>query len=474
MFDPIESPSDWDTFKDEQRFIGGAAEMMLRKRNLQNTTQLLTCVDETWFQEDDHRYLFLALFELATLAHDPNARITDTAVLDRAEELSGETGWSRAAYANCGNATSYFVLDEFIEKEIPIWWEKQKRRRVQEALAKADQLYNLPPRPSTAADARDYITAAMAAVDAVPTCTAPDKNSFLAHWREFLEPLKPSAKISSGLLGIDKILGGGFSGPGAPDPGKLIIVAARPGMGKTALALNLAMRVALTGGKVAMWSMEMQATEISTRLIAAMDFLLCEREGRLGELPITYAMIQAHAMTGTLRERYMSQEGTAAALDDNFKVVDNFDCTPGAICNSMKLFARTNPDTRLFVIDHVGLLNVGNGNRATALGEATRQIKTTANKLGIDVLLLCQVNRALEERQEKMPSLADLRDSGRIEEDADVVLGLTRPGYYSADENDTDMVIAALKNRQGYTGSFKVAFVPDRCALFQPNLAGFN
>ena len=468
MFELLERPSDWDTTRDEQRFIGGVAEVMLTKKDLQLTTQLLTGVDETWFQDSGHRYLFLALFELATLALDPKARVMVTAVLDKAEELSGDTGWSRETFRRCADACDIFVVDDFIQQELPIWWEKQKRRRFQELIGKADQLFNLPPSRSTVENARDYTTAALSVLDQVPTCSAPDKNSFLVHWREFLEPLKPSAKITSGLTGIDQVLGGGFSGPGAPDPGKLIIVAARPGIGKTALALNLAMRVALAGGKVAMWSMEMQATEISTRLIAAMDFLLCEKEGRLGEEPITYAMIQAHAMTGRLRERYVSQEGTAAALDDNFKVVDNFDCTPGAICNSMKLFARSNPDTRLFVIDHVGLLNVGAGNRAAALGEATRQIKTTANKLGVDVLLLCQVNRSLEERQEKMPSLADLRDSGRIEEDADVVLGLTRPGYYSGDTSDTDMVIAALKNRQGHTGSFTVAFVPDRCALFQP------
>ena len=136
----------------------------------------------------------------------------------------------------------------------------------------------------------------------------------------------------------------------------------------------------------------------------------------------------------------------------------------------MRVFSRANPDCRLFVIDHLGLLNVGtNPNRASAIGDATRLLKTTANELGIDVLLLCQVNRGLESREDKMPELADLRDSGRIEEDADVVVGLMRPIHLQPFRRTrNDLRIGILKNRQGALGAFRVWLINlDGCAIYE-------
>ena len=236
----------------------------------------------------------------------------------------------------------------------------------------------------------------------------------------------------------------------------------------TQVAVNLAMRVAASGNGVAFWSLEMQDEQIALRMLAAWDYATTHASGgvRIGG-PLTYAMLRSHEIHGPARERLASE--SYAALDQNLTVFNGgSSLTPQTLCHQMRLFCRRRPDTRLFVIDHLGLLDVGdNGNRAVAVGEATRLIKTTAVSLGVDVALLAQLNRGVEKSADKIPSMADLRDSGRIEEDADVILGLHRPAYYNAaDPSLTGRLdIIVLKNRQGSSGTFLTRIDLDCCAV---------
>ena len=463
------SITEWDPRPDEQRFIGGVYDALFGQKNIELTTKLLTGIDETWFQDDLHRYLFLALFEAATLAHTPGNRVTLTGVLDAAEDLSMEKGWARDVFLPCSQRAGIFQPDLWLEQEAPLWWEKQKRQKLQERLAKADQLLSVPPNSKTMGSVRDYLNSAIEVVDQEPTCASPDVNPMMESYEKFLEPLPEAALIPTGMAAMDHVLGGGLSGPGAPAGGKLIIVAARPGMGKTQVAINLGMRVALQGYKVVMWSMEMQPQQIHARLFCALDHMACREQGRTIGGKMTYAMV-SRGLLGQypgVKERYVANRPRTEALADAFKIVPGTH-TAKAISNTMRLFARANPDTRLFIIDHLGLLDTGsNQNKAQAIGEATRQIKTTANELGIDVLLLCQLNRGLEQRADKMPELSDLRDSGRIEEDADVVCGLLRPAYYDPQQNENDLQVGILKNRQGEAGRFGVNIDNDACAIYE-------
>ena len=461
--------TDWDTTWDEQRFIGAVFDALFLKKNLALTTRLLIGIDETWFNDPQHRHLFLAVFEAATLAYDPENRVTATGVLDAAEKASGATGWARDVFSQCSERAGVFEPSKYLQEEAPLWWEKLKRKKLQTRLSRADQLLGLPPNLNTMQDVRDYLSAAIEIVDQEPTCSSPAANPMMESYRKFLEPLPADALIPTGMTGMDHILGGGLSGPGAPAGGKLIIITARPGMGKTQVAINLAMRTALQGYKTVMWSMEMQPEQIHARLFCALDFMECHKAGRTIGGKMTYSVVSSGQLSDfpQIKSRYVANEPQTQALADTFTVIPGTHTAKG-ITNTMRLFARDNPDTRLFVIDHLGLLDTGsNPNKAQTIGEATRLIKTTANELGIDVLLLSQLNRSLEQRQEKMPTLADLRDSGRIEEDADVVCGLLRPHYYDPEADPNELRVGILKNRQGRQGDFNVCIDNDACAIYE-------
>jgi len=140
--------TDWDTTWDEQRFLGGVFDALLLKKNLSLTTRLLTGIDETWFNDEQHRHLFMAIFEAATLAYDPDNRITVTGVLDAAEKASGATGWARDVFSKCSERAGVFEPAKYLEDEATLWWEKLKRGKLQVPMGPADQLLNLAPPPA--------------------------------------------------------------------------------------------------------------------------------------------------------------------------------------------------------------------------------------------------------------------------------------------------------------------------------------
>jgi replicative DNA helicase len=110
---------------------------------------------------------------------------------------------------------------------------------------------------------------------------------------------------------------------------------------------------------------------------------------------------------------------------------------------------------RAIIIDYLQLIpdcKEGSSNEASAIGEVTRALKLAARSAKIDIILLSQVNRGVEQRTEKIPGLADLRASGRIEEDADIVMFLYRPFYYSTEADPGELIISLAKNRNGITG----------------------
>jgi replicative DNA helicase len=110
-------------------------------------------------------------------------------------------------------------------------------------------------------------------------------------------------------------------------------------------------------------------------------------------------------------------------------------------------------------VDYLGLLDMKGEKPIYAIPEATRQLKTTALTTGIDVVLMCQLNRGVEARTDKMPVLSDLRDSGAIEQDADVVVGLMRPHYYDPGADPKQLFYGILKNRDGETGRHEATFI---------------
>ncbi len=246
--------------------------------------------------------------------------------------------------------------------------------------------------------------------------------------------------IATGFTDLDGMTAG-------LQPSDLIIVAARPAMGKTALALNIAETAALRGKKaVAVFSMEMSASQLAFRLISSL--------GRIN---------QQHLRTGDLAEEEWPRVTSAISMLTEAKIF--IDDTPALSPGDLRARARRlkrEHDLGLIVIDYLQLMQVpGNKeNRATEISEISRGLKALAKELDIPVIALSQLNRSLEQRTDKRPLMADLRESGAIEQDADVILFIYRDEYYNPEspEKGTAEIIVG-KQRNGPTGVVKLAFL---------------
>lgn len=251
--------------------------------------------------------------------------------------------------------------------------------------------------------------------------------------------------ISTGFGDLDRMLDG-------LKPSNLVILAARPAMGKTAFALNLARNVAKSGKKVAFFSLEMSGEELAMRILSA----------------------ESHVSQNTLKSGILTEQqwrAFATGMDAIYKmqmfVDDSGKCTIGNIRQQIKKM----DNLGLVVADHLGLIDTGNAkfeNRVAVISDFTRKLKQIAKEFQVPVLLLSQLNRAVEARTDKRPILSDLRESGSIEQDADSVLMLYREAYYSKDENpskETEVIVA--KNRHGTTGTAKVFFSTETCNFYE-------
>lgn len=237
--------------------------------------------------------------------------------------------------------------------------------------------------------------------------------------------------ISTGYGDLDRMITG-------LNKSDLILLAARPGMGKTALALNIATNVALRGKKtVAVFSLEMSREQLMNRLFSA--------EGGIESRRL---------LTGELSTEDWAK---VAELSPRFSESPLYmDDTAGITVSEIKAKLRRVRNLGLVVIDYLQLMSTGrrSDNRVQEVSEITRSLKVMAKELNVPVITLSQLSRGTESRADHRPILADLRESGSIEQDADIVLFLYREAYYDRDREDqseAECIIA--KNRHGETGS---------------------
>jgi replicative DNA helicase len=230
--------------------------------------------------------------------------------------------------------------------------------------------------------------------------------------------------------------------------GDLIIIAGRPSMGKTALALNFAQFIAVDNGlPVAIFSMEMSSTQLAQRMLGSI------------------ARVDQHKMrTGRLNDTEWSNLSDAMGkLHETPIYIDE----TGAM-NSLEVRARARRLKRqysklgLIVIDYLQLMSASSQgeNRATEISEISRSLKAMAKELDVPVVALSQLNRALEQRPNKRPQMADLRESGAIEQDADLILAIYRDEVYNHDTPEKGIAeINILKQRNGPIGTVKLTFL---------------
>jgi len=250
--------------------------------------------------------------------------------------------------------------------------------------------------------------------------------------------------VRTGFYDMDKMTAG-------LQAGDLIVLAARPSMGKTAFALNIAEHVAVNEGlPVVVFSMEMGAAQLALRMV-----------GSLGRID------QSNLRTGKLRDdewgrlsEAVEKLGKAAVFIDEGSAL-----TPSELRARARRQARQCGQLGLIVVDYLQLMSGSGGgseeNRATVIGEISRGLKSLAKELKCPVIALSQLNRSVESRTDKRPMMSDLRESGAIEQDADVIMFIYRDDYYTKEASKEPGVAEIIigKQRNGPTGTVKLAFL---------------
>jgi len=247
---------------------------------------------------------------------------------------------------------------------------------------------------------------------------------------------------STGFTDLDKLTSG-------LQDGDLVILAARPSMGKTSLAINIAENVALNDGSpVAVFSMEMGASQLSKRVLGSI--------GRIN---------QSNLKSGNLSDDEWTRlsEAVEKLRTASIHIDETAGLTPSTLRAEARRLARKCGKLGLIVVDYVQLMS-GSGvstseNRATELGEISRGLKMLAKELQCPVIALSQLNRSVEQRTDKRPMMSDLRESGALEQDADVIMFIYRDDYYdksSKEPNIAEIILA--KQRNGPTGTVKLFF----------------
>ena len=248
--------------------------------------------------------------------------------------------------------------------------------------------------------------------------------------------------VPTGFIDLDRMTSG-------LQAGDMVVLAARPSMGKTAFAVNIAEHVALNEGlPVAIFSMEMGAAQLAVRIV-----------GSIGRID------QGHLRTGKLTDDEWPR--LTEAIERLRNVSLHIDETPGLTPSELRAnarrLARQCGKLGLIVVDYLQLMSGSSGsqgeNRATELGEISRGLKMLAKELQCPVIALSQLNRSVETRTDKRPMMSDLRESGAIEQDADIIMFIYRDDYYNKDSKEPNVAEVIIgKQRNGPTGTVKLFF----------------
>ncbi|PKO26257.1 MAG: replicative DNA helicase [Betaproteobacteria bacterium HGW-Betaproteobacteria-8] len=423
----------------EQSVLGG---LLLENEALDKVADILSSGD---FYRHDHRLIFEHIAKL--IEHNKPADIVTVAEsLDNAAELSavGGLAYLGALAQNTPSAANIRRYAEIVRERAVM------RKLVEVGSGIAESAYNPQGR-----DAQQLLDEAESRIFQIAEGGKRSSEGFLD-----IKVLLPQVAdridqlfqrdnqsevtgIPTGYTDLDSMTSG-------LQPGDLIIVAGRPSMGKTAFSLNIAENVALdTGLPVAVFSMEMGATQLATRMIGSV--------GRLDQ----------HRMrTGRLEDEDWVRLTTALGrLNEAPIFIDE-----GAGLNSFDVRARARRLHRqtgklgLIVIDYLQLMSGATGrqseNRATEISEISRSLKSLAKELDVPVIALSQLNRSLEQRPDKRPVMSDLRESGAIEQDADLILFIYRDQVYNPDSPDKGTAeIIVAKQRNGPIGRVRLTFL---------------
>jgi len=398
-------------------------------------------VVEEDFYRHDHRLIFRALENLAE-KNSPRDAVTVSERLETAGDLE-ETGG--LAYlidlAESTPSASNVVAYANIVRERSVL-----RQLISTCTTVADLAYR--PEGRLVAEILDSAESQMFSIaDQTSRSTAglTRVGDIMQFTMEKLEELgnNPSALtgVSTGYTELDKLTSG-------LQKSDLIIIAGRPSMGKTSFAMNIVENVALNQKlPVAMFSMEMPGDQLCMRMIASLSKIELNRV-RSGQLnDADWARITS--ATNILHQH------SSIYIDETPAM------SPTEVRARCRRLARERKGIGLVVIDYLQLMQTGSRaeNRATEISEISRSLKALAKELSVPVIALSQLNRSLEQRPDKRPIMSDLRESGAIEQDADVIAFVYRDEVYNPDSPDKGTAeILIRKQRNGPTGSVRLTF----------------
>lgn len=391
------------------------------------------------FYRGDHRLIFRVMEDLVE-KNQPLDIITIAESLDSVNELEnvGGIAYISELANNTPTASNILAYAQIVSERATV------RRLISVAHEIADSGFNPDGRDSATlidiAESKVFKIGDDRPSTGGPKAIRPLLTEAVERIDELFQTKGALTGLSTGFRDIDEMTMG-FQ------PGDLIIVAGRPSMGKTSFAMNIAESAVIAGEKpVLVFSMEMPADSLIMRMLSSL--------GRIDQTKIR---------SGQLADEDWPRLTSAVTLlnDKPLFVDDSAALTPNEIRSRARRIAREHGDLGLIVIDYLQLMQVSGGgeNRATEISEISRSLKGIAKEFRCPVVALSQLNRSLEQRPDKRPIMSDLRESGAIEQDADVILAIYRDEVYHDDAEKGIAEAIILKQRNGPIGRKKLAFI---------------
>ena len=419
----------------EQSVLGG---LMLDNDSYTSVAERIKSED---FYRNDHTLIYEGVINLAA-NNKPYDIVTLAELLDSREQLKDVGGMAYLAQLaeNTPSAANIAAYADIV-----------RERSVLRELISAGGKISESAFRTEGRSANELLNSAEALVFSIADREARVKRGFvpigdlvgetLERIEELFKKENPITGVSTGFYELDDMTSG-------LQRSDLIIVAGRPSMGKTAFAVNIAQHAALKENmSVAIFSMEMPGEQIVMRILASL--------GRIN---------QSKLRVGNLSDADWKRLVSAVSMMDSMKmfVDDTPALTPGDLQARCRRLAREQKDLGLIVVDYLQLMQVAGTkeNRATEISEISRSLKALAKELQVPVIALSQLNRSLEQRQDKRPVMSDLRESGAIEQDADVIMFIYREEVYDPDTDQAGIAeILISKQRNGPIGMRKLRFL---------------
>jgi len=459
----------WDTNEIEDSFLSSCIFYLENEQGSPaGLCELVTQVDQEWFAETHKKALFHIIKKIA-LDSVKSSLIVPGSISVMAEKLLLSMGYQDESehVEEVAKSPSMFFSIESFYSVIPLWRVKLARASLKINAEKIITiLAGVPDQKVFEEDIPSLIESQQEIWFNASTFDKRD-DDWQSSLNEALSPLPGDIAIPTGINVLDGAIQGGVAKRNSPYSGRLVVIAARPGMGKSTFAIHLATVLADTYCDAAFFSLEMSKKQVQYKSIACLDYMNLSYQKQLVD-PIRSNNLRLRTYTSAQRARLESYSDSQLVkrlhIFDTSEAIDT-------ISAKIRLLAKTRKNLSAVFIDYLQLVEGCSGDaqntEASNIGNVTRALKKLATNIGIDIFLLSQVNRGVENRSDKMPNMADLRASGRIEEDADIVMFLLRPNYYDQEKDEYEIAISVAKNRHGMCGTLQCCIDLKSSVIFE-------